>query len=234
MKGFMSKFSWVWLSAFRTTSVLKVGYAGVVVVPLISYVIELINSIGLQTSIVLQTIAPGGAQVKINLVLPEPLFWLFAGSISLSFAHFLNETLCPQIIRSYSGLDNYLANIASYVKNEKIILRENKEREQKIADSSVIKDEFPTLPADVQQRLSGEIAEVLNENFIESTSSDGSILNYRNVWKAENESKWFARLVILIFYTISMVIAVLLLFRQLRLVFRVAFPEISLVGLFFR
>lgn len=227
MKWRMSKCSWVWLSSFRTTSVLKVGYAGVVAVPLFSYIINIINDLGLQT------INQAGAPVKVDLALPEPLFWLFAGSICLSFAHFLNETLCPQIIRSYGDLDNYLANIAGFIKNEKIILRENELREQRMAASTLVKDRYSAWPVDKQVRLANVIARVINESFIERNSSDDSILNYRNVWNAENEKKWFARSVILIFYVISIVIAVWLIYRHLRLVFDVAFPGFSLAGIFF-
>lgn len=225
-KRHMNKHSWVWLSSFRTTSVLKVGYAGVVAAPLLSYIIEFVNDLGLQT------IDQFGAPTKVNLVLPEPLFWLFAGSIFLSFAHFLNETLCPQLIRSYGDIDKYLTNIASLIKNQKIVIAENKLREQRIAESELIENKFPGLPLNQKRLLAEEIAEAINASLIENNPSEEPLLNYRNEWNSENESKWFARLVILTLYAISMLIAVILLFRQLWLVFNAAFPDISLPSLF--
>lgn len=99
--------NWELLNRLRTIAILKVGYAGVVGIPLLALVIVKWNDLF--------------PSARIDL--PLHFFLLFVGSLFLSCASLLCELFCPPLIREYGGLEKYRLEIARSIESHSVITK---------------------------------------------------------------------------------------------------------------
>lgn len=210
--------SWEWLSSFRSTAILKVGYLGSIVTPLVaSFIVSYNSGIEWLNSLLLKFGAPALSPIE----LPLNLILLFSGSLSLALGHILNELACPYVIKKYGSLEEYRSSVASYIHDQSTIysaaLESNKAHFKKeIMDKLSGDDEISAI-------LSSKMAEVCSEeneqHKAQEAVADETLENYDAYWKRLSNSFIVMRYTILSLYVIAAIISLTLVGRQIFLIF---------------
>jgi len=190
----------------RSASFLKIGYIGLVSVPVASYIIITIKQYG---------VAPG-------LSLPPAMLFLFLGSLLLSIAHFLNEILCPEVIRRYRSFDEYRASVASSILHYETILQAYT-RHYRAQYVEKITEHLEDLDPRSINALADTISTVNADIAREREAKQLPIGNDRTIWERDNLSMRLQRYFIAILYGVSGIIAAGLVARHIFVVLRAAF-----------
>ncbi len=202
-----SKFSWSNLSSLRTAGALKIGYIGLAIIPAVSFFIISINDYLGEAS---------------NIKLPWTLFLAFMGSIFLAIGHFLNEVLCPQLIKNHPSQELHRSSISKYIKDQTTILEEIMNRERRAIELELT-EKFPLISAQAANDISSAVSEKLKHISEDSDQNRLSFIDHDKVWDKENTSLLSARFFISALYLLSLVILATLIFSQSVTVFRAAF-----------
>ncbi len=199
--------TWSVLSALRTTGIFKIGYAGVISVPVYSHFIVFLE----------QDLPPLGNALPHLATGP---FLLFLGSVLLAAAHVLNETACPDLVKEHRTLHNYRLHLANCMPLQSIIddkLSHIKEQLERSAELD-LKKAFPNvaIPVEDVKRVTAAVTDkvmMLNDK-VYSDSLRGELRDYETIWQREEE--WCAplRFSISVLYAASAVMLLYLTANQ--------------------
>ena len=153
--------------------------------------------------------------------LPISLFFLLFGSVFLSIGHFLNQFFCPFIIKNSGSLSGYRKYIASTLTDFEVLAKEN-ERRVREEVSKTLKKGSNLSDITVEQHEIA-VSQIINSINAKKEVSDDFMSNYKNVWKEQNENNKWLRYFIVFCYGIAGIISLLLLLRQLCIVFESTF-----------
>jgi hypothetical protein len=206
MIGREDKWTWVWLSSLRTSEMLRIGYFGVVFVPIYSYGVISVREL----------------DIGLSPELPSALFWLFLGSILLSAAHFLNDVFCPYLIKEYGSLDSYRGSLSSLVRDASVILGALKSHESKKLTED-LSEKFKGLSESEKEIVADCVAEINKDSLEMKYDWNGKLSEYEEKWKACNTSMQSLRVGITVCYAVSALILLAMMARQFLVVLCAAF-----------
>lgn len=199
--------SWEKLSTLRSMEIMKIGYFGVIGVPLAAYLIVYIKS-----------------DISTSASLPMTFFWLYLGSVILSFGHFLNEVTCPQLIQDYSTLEEYRTKLARYILDSNTITEATDQRYSDMVQNEIFNmGLFDTLDATQKKEFSDAFAKSVTSIREERTGLEAIFSGYQRNWEKSNNSRLIARCIIAACYCSSGVIAFGLIMRQFFTVINATF-----------
>jgi len=193
----MAGFSCTWsnLSSLRTTSILQIGYIGMATIPTISFGITILNEI-----------FPDGEKLS----LPWTLLLAFFGSLFLALGHFLNEILCPQLIKKNPTPEFYRSSISEHIKDQSRMLANEMRKEKRSLDHE-LHDKFPALSLQAVDEITLTISKKLKEIDEDSSEAPSAFRDYESHWDKEDKSLPLGRRLIATFYAISSAILAILI-----------------------
>lgn len=200
-------FRWESLALLRNVSILRIGYAGVIVVPAISYGIVIWN----------------GAYPEATVTLPLPLLVAFVASCFLAVGHLLNEVFTPKLIKIYGSLQRYEQVLAEIVKNRDVIYRAS-EATTRLVTTKRLRETFGDAPAEVLDDLSRAIAGEVSVLQRTPEKGEATLATYEDDWNAANIKALPLRITILVCYVAASVLTAWLTYLQLGRVISAAYP----------
>jgi len=201
--------SWQNLSALRTTPILSIGYAGAFLVPICAYFLISIPAFA-------------------TTALPLSLFFLFIGSITLAFAHLLNEIMCPVLVKQHGTVDLYRLHLSAFLSQKSIIEQEVTKIKNNFAEQNLL-ETFSTMsiPSDISKKIAeviGEKTQMLSDkSFYQDYGRE--LKNYKSIWQTQDQSCPGIRRLIAALYLIACLITLGLAVRQIMIVFIATFSR---------
>lgn len=193
---------WSVLVHAKNIDLLKVGYIGVVAVPLYAHFVQSANGFGF------------------DIELPWKLVFLYIGSIVLSVAHFLNEFLCPSAISRHGSVSSFRVSIVSELDNLNSILSHSKDAYKKHVKSMLEEKFLGKYSAESLDLLAGKIVDELYQQKINKVAQQFKLHNFDQAWNEDDVSNKEWRVVIVLLYLIAGVIAISLTCVQFATVIR--------------
>lgn len=187
---------WESLGLLRAIAMLRVGYLGVVIVPLLAYAINTWNT-------------PLSVDSPFRLTLPFSMLLTFVGSAVLSTGHLLNEIFCARLVKIYGTLQNYQASIGKFVEHENMIFLAGQSAERNLG-LVLSQEQVGTLPEETRKAFAAALSDFLvqQDQCIERDSKP--ITEYRAEWKTASASLKPLRYIVAACYISAAVIGAIL------------------------
>jgi len=185
--------NWVTLHKISSISIMKIGYFGIVLVPLLSF---FINDLVIYFP---------------SIKLSSHLAWLYLGSILLTLGNILSEVLCPYIIREYRDLASYRKNLSDYIEYNKVISNYNTEMLAKRLESALtnqfdVSGENLATTTEILKLAIGNVTR--DAHLSKSEIIDNETTKYETTWIKESKSLYSIQVIIFICFFVSALIAI--------------------------